>query len=135
MTPQARDLAALLSGSVAIGRFPGHPFTTTGAFDVQGMYGTAPLQSAEEVAEHLLSRTDFRGLGLGGWQGVVADDMITEALLLLVPAWMQPEFDLLFNGVKIAAERQRGESWRQIGIRLFWGSIGGAIITAIVRSA
>jgi hypothetical protein len=134
MTPQARDLAALLSRSVAVGRLPSHPFTTTGAFDVEGMYGTAPLRSGEEVAEHLLSRTGFRDLGLGGWQGVVADEVITEALLLFVPAWMQPEFDLLFSGVKIAAERQRGESWRQIGVRVFWGSVAGAIITAIVRS-
>lgn len=127
MTPQAPRLAQVLQQNVAVGRFPSQaPYF--------GADNTAPLWSSAQLADHLLTLADFRSLDLGGWRGVVADAVISEALELVLPMWMQPEFGLLFEAVKIAAQRQRGESWTRIGVGAAVSTLVGLFFAAVAKA-
>jgi hypothetical protein len=136
MTPLASRLAQVVQQNVAVGRFPNQAFFMGGlSAGFPSPYGVAPLPTAAELADYFLSLPEFRRLGLGGWQGVVADAVVSEALELIVPLWMQPEFDLLFEAVKIAAQRQRGESWTTIGTGAGASILVGLFLAWIARAA
>lgn len=135
MNPKSQPLADLVARHVTVGRFPsqaGYPVSMLSGLPAS--YLLAPMVGAGELAETLLSLDDFRNLGLGGWQGVVADAVINEALDLIVPAWMEPEFGLLLEAVRIAAERQRGKSWDRIAKQTGAGILVSAVVAAIIRA-
>ncbi len=81
------------------------------------------LSTAVQVADFASSSPQFKSIGLGGLTGVVEIALLEEAVAQVLPR-TNPAFAIVAEGLKIAAERQRGESWATIIRR---GGIGVAV--------
>jgi hypothetical protein len=91
------------------------------------------LPNYEEIATDLFGDAGFRTLQLGTWLESPSGEAIAEALALVLPRTLAPEFDLIVAGLKAAADRQRGEAWSLIIRRGVGTLIVGAAVGTVIR--
>ncbi len=112
MTGQQRQqLVNFLGANLTYG-FSGWPLLRTVPEPVSWHQWTS-LSTSTQFADYVMSSSQFRPIGLGGISGVIESALIEDAVATVVSR-ANPAFTLIVDGLKIAAERQRGESWAQI---------------------
>lgn len=74
------------------------------------------LPTADVLAIRFLSDAKFRALQLGTWLGSTDGVLLTEAVSLALPGLYDPEFSLLVDGLKLAADSQASEGSKRAGL-------------------
>jgi hypothetical protein len=130
VTPQHQAVANFVATRVTVGRV-----SPTGAYTalpwVRQYVPAVPTPQA--LAEEFLADAGYRALELGTWLSTPTGEFLAEAVSLAVPSTLAPEFDLIVAALTIAAKRQQGESWVQIGKGLGAVAIGGLAMVALSR--
>jgi hypothetical protein len=89
------------------------------------------LLTPEQYAHLLLNDTEFRALQLGTWLGTTDGEVISQAVEQIIPPFYRPEYDLVINGLTIAANLQAQEG-QQVAEKVALGVIGvGLFITGL----
>lgn len=93
----------------------------------------ASLPSKEELAQVFLADAEFQSLKLGGWLGSPAGEGIAEAVAEVVPTTLQPEFSLIVEGLKLAADLQKAQGRAQVGAGSIFLLLGGLLVREVLR--
>ena len=94
------------------------------------------LPTAAQLANSLLADAEFRGLQLGGFLTTPTGEFLEEALAMVVPRDLSPEFDLIVSALKLASDLQRGQKLGTAAVATAGGSLLlGWLVSEIVRSA
>jgi hypothetical protein len=92
-----------------------------------------PLPSPEDYARTLLADGEFRALQLGTWLGTTDGEIISQAVAQVIPPFYRPEYDLLVNGLTLAAKLQAQEGQLRAGM-IALGVISATLITSGIAS-
>ncbi len=68
-----------------------------------------PLPSPEDYARTLFADSEFCALQLGTWLGTTDGEIISRAVAQVIPPLYRPEYELLVNGLTLAAKLQAQE--------------------------
>ncbi len=74
------------------------------------------LPTTEELARNLLADAEFRSLKLGNWLTSPSGEVLAQIVAEVVPSTLQPEFGLIVDGLKLAADLQKTNGRAQIGV-------------------
>jgi hypothetical protein len=64
------------------------------------------LLTVEEYAQVLLADAEFRSLQVGNWLGTTDGQIISQGVAQVIPPFYRPEYDLVVEGMKLAANQQ-----------------------------
>jgi len=131
MTPKQQAIANYVHRRISVGRV--HPGTPINLYPVYLGPHHGALPDHQTLAAAYLADEEFRALELGSWLGSPTGAFIAEAVALVIPAALQPEFNLIVDALKLAADRQKGETWGQIIERGAVGLVAVLVVTAILR--
>jgi hypothetical protein len=92
-----------------------------------------PPPSPEDYARTLLADGEFRALQLGTWLGTTDGEIISQAVAQVIPPFYRPEYELLVNGLTLAAKLQAQEGQWKAGMVAF-GAISITLITSGIAS-
>lgn len=90
------------------------------------------LPTADVLAIRFLSDAKFRALQLGTWLGSTDGVLLTETISLALPGLYDPEFSLLVDGLKLAADTQASQDSKRAGIV---GIAGIAVLAVLLLIA
>ena len=123
---QHEQVADFIQRRVTLGRV--QPGTDYRFMSYYGMphYG-APLPTVEQAGEDLFQDAAFRGLQLGGLLNRPTGEFIEQAVELVVPRVLAPEFDLIVAALRYASARQQGETRAKALL-----AIGGSILFSVM---
>ena len=105
------DIADFIGRRITVGR------VQPGMNNYLYLTGWAPpycgpnLPTIEQIANDLGVDAEFMALELGGFLNTPTGEFIEQAVEMIVPRALSPEFELIAAGLKLAADRQRGEKW------------------------
>ena len=97
-------------------------------------YGPA-LPTPQEIANALLADAEFKGLQLGGFLNSPTGEFLEQAVEMVVPRALSPEFGLIVAAVKLASDRQRGEKWGKALLAAGGGLLAVAVFNEIGKAA
>jgi hypothetical protein len=90
------------------------------------------LPEVEALATQLLDDAEFRAIQLGTWLDTPDGQLISSAVLTLLPPAYRPETKLLVEALQLAAQMQQDAGKQRAG-RVLIGSLGVAALIAIAR--
>jgi hypothetical protein len=102
------------------------------------MWRPNPLPSPEQYAQLVLADAEFRALQLGTWLGTTDGQIISQAVGEIMPPLFRPEYDLLVNGLTLAASLQAQDGQQvanRVAVGVLVGSLALAGLTMIARGA
>jgi hypothetical protein len=76
----------------------------------------APLITVEQLATNLLVDTEWQSLRLGTWLGTTDGQIISNAVAIVIPPTYRPEYNLVVDGLKLAAQLQAQGKQKVAGI-------------------
>jgi hypothetical protein len=104
-----QQIADFVERHVAIGRVrPGADYRLLPYYGIPDFGG--PLPKVEEVGESLFQSAEFNALLLGGLLNSPTGQFLEQAVELVVPRALAPEFDLIVAALRYASDRQQGAS-------------------------
>jgi hypothetical protein len=74
------------------------------------------LPTVEKIAKDLLADAEFQSLKLGNWLNSPSGEVIAQIVAEVIPSTLQPEFGLIVDGLKLAADLQQKKGRGQIGL-------------------
>jgi hypothetical protein len=98
-------------------------------------YYGAPLPTVEQAGESFFQDAEFRALQLGGFLNTPGGDFLEQAVELVVPRVLAPEFDLLVEALKYASARQQGDTRGKAALAVGGTLLVAAIIREIAKAA
>jgi len=100
-------------------------------------YYLAPqsLPTKEELAQSLLADAEFQSLKLGNWLNSPSGEAIAEVVAEVVPSTLQPEFGLIVDGLKLAADLQKTNGRAQIGVGSLVLLFAGLVVREGLKAA
>jgi len=114
VTSRHRQIANFVQGHATVGRvWPGKNLAFEAVY-LTPIYN-ASLPSAEQLADQFLSDTEFRALQLGDFFNTPTGEFLAEAVKLVIPDWLEPEFGLIVAALQLAATRQQVDSRARVG--------------------
>jgi hypothetical protein len=126
------DIVAFLQGWL-----PAHPELGGGYGSIAWWQYHSPFQqqlpSHDDLGAELVQITEFRALQLGTWLGSTDGQVIEQAVAVVVPPLFRPQFELVVNGLKFAADLQRQHGERVAG-GVALGVLGVSAILALAAS-
>lgn len=128
------DIADFIGRRITVGRVqPGmsNYFYITGW--APPYYGPT-LPTIEQIANDLIVDAEFMGLELGGFLNTPNGEFIEQAVEMIVPRALSPEYELIAAGLKLAADRQRGEKWGKALLAAVVSLLAGVAIKEIDRA-
>jgi hypothetical protein len=76
--------------------------------------GTATwFEDAESFGTAIADDAGFQAMQLGTWLGTADGSLIAEAVSMVLPPSCRPEYQLVVDGLKIAAGHQRETGWQR----------------------
>jgi hypothetical protein len=128
--PTQDQLADFIRSRISVGRVqPGADYSYSAWYPVP--YHGASVPTLELVAAELVRNAEFRALKLGTFLNTPTGDFVEEAVALAVPRAFAPEFALLVDALKLAAELQQGEARGNVILT----AIGAVVIGVVVNEA
>ena len=128
--PTQDQLADFIRRRISLGRVqPGCDYPYGAWYPVPHL--VAPLPAFEQVAAELVRDTEFRALQLGTFLNTPSGEFLEEAVALAVPRGLAPEFTILVDALKVAANLQQGEARGN----LILSAIGAIVIGVLVTEA
>lgn len=122
------QLSDFVSRRISIGRVqPGTDYR----YYPRSYLARQQLPSKEGVAQSLLADAEFRSLRLGNWLNSPSGELVAEAVAYVVPTALQPEFGLIVDGLKLAADLQQARGRKQIGAV----SVGLVLVGIVARES
>lgn len=124
------QLADFIRSRISVGRVqPGaeYPYAAWYAMPCH----TPPLPAVGQVAAELVRDTEFRALQLGTFLNTPTGEFIEQAVALAVPRAFTPEFALLVDALRLAAELQQGETRGNVILT----AIGAMVVGVLVNEA
>ena len=88
------------------------------------------LPTKEELAHSLLADAEFQSLKLGNWLNSPSGEVIAQIVAEVVPSTLQPEFGLIVDGLKLAADVQKTNGRAQIGVGSLVLLFAGLVVRA-----
>lgn len=85
----------------------------------------------EELAEELLSFSEFRALQLGTWLRTTDGEIISAALEMVAPPFYRQDIELLFAALRLAASIQQSEGQD----KAVWVGLAGLVAAAGIGAA
>jgi hypothetical protein len=89
------------------------------------------LPTIQQIANDLLADAEFKGLQLGGFLNTPTGEFLEQAVQMIVPRALSPEFELIVAGLKLAADRQQGEKWGKALLAVGGSLLAGAVLKEI----
>lgn len=86
------------------------------------------LPTKEELAQSLLADAEFQGLKLGNWLNSPSGEVIAQIVAEVVPPTLQPEFGLIVDGLKLAADLQKSNGRAQLIIGSLVFVLAGLVV-------
>lgn len=96
---------------------------------------SGPLPAAQQIANDFVAHTEFQALQLGGLFNTATGQLIEQAVEMVIPRALAPEFDLIVAGLKLAADLQRGQKWSKAILSVGGTVLAGMIIKEISKAA
>jgi hypothetical protein len=127
-----RQIAHFVRTRVTIGQVqPGghHLHSFYDPYAVHFPYGAAPLPTAAQAGEDFYRDAEFRALQLGTFLNTPSGEFLEQAVELVVPRLMSPEFELIVGALKYAAARQQGETRSKAAL-----AVGGSLLLGLFLS-
>lgn len=87
------------------------------------------LPTKEALAAELLADAEFNALRLGNWLSSPSGEVIATIVAQVIPETLQPEFGLLVDALKLAADLQQSKGRAQIG----FGTAAALLIGLVIR--
>ena len=111
---------------------PPRPYGSQQSWKVVGLVGLNGEQTwfsdAEALGAALADDVGFRAIELGTWLTTPDGSLIAESVGQIIPAAYRPEYQLVVDGLKFAADRQRGAGWqRALGVLAISFGLGFAV--------
>jgi hypothetical protein len=86
------------------------------------------LPTREQLANAFLSDAEFRALGLANWLNTPTGEVVATIVAEVIPATLEPEFSLIVDALKLAADLQQAKGRTQIGVGGFVALVLGIAI-------
>jgi hypothetical protein len=96
------------------------------------------LPTVEEYAGLLLDDAEFRSLQVGNWLGTTNGQIISEGVAQVIPPFYRPEYELVVEGMKLAANQQAisGQATAgKIALGVFMTGLVVSVVAASLREA
>ncbi|MHB8394334.1 MAG: hypothetical protein ACYDC5_07510 [Candidatus Dormibacteria bacterium] len=94
-----------------------------------------PLPTREQLAQSLLADAEFQSLKLGNWLNSPSGEAIAQIVAEVVPSTLQPEFGLIVDGLKLAADLQKTNGRAQIGVGSLVLLFAGLVVREGLKAA
>ncbi len=94
-----------------------------------------PLPTREELARSLLADAEFQSLKLGNWLTSPSGEVIAQIVAEVVPSTLEPEFELIVDGLKLAADLQKTNGRAQIGVGSLLLLFAGLVVREGLKAA
>ena len=125
-TPQ--ELADFIQRRITVGRVrPGMKHWFVGRYQMPLPYYGPTLPSAAQIAGELIQDGEFRALELGGFLNRPTGKFLEQAVELVVPRALAPEFELLVASLKLAADLQQSQTRSRAFL-----AVGGTVLIGIL---
>jgi hypothetical protein len=129
-----QQIANFIARRINVGRVqPGQNYWFA-AFYTPAYYGP-PLPTAQQIAGQLVKDAEFTALGLGGLLNTPTGEFLEQAVELVAPRALSPEFELLVAALKLAAELQQGDARGKAILAVAGSLLLGAILKEIAAAA
>lgn len=93
------------------------------------------LPTKEELAQNFLADAEFKSLKLGNWLNSPSGEVIAQIVAEVVPSTLQPEFGLIVDALKLAADLQKTNGRAQIGVGGLLLLFAGLIVSEGFKAA
>ena len=134
MATQA-DIASFIGRRIALGRVqPGMNNYLYSNHSAPPYYGPA-LPNIQQIANDWLAEPEFKALQLGGFLNTPTGEFLEQAVEVIVPRALSPEFELIVAGLKLAADIQQREKWGKALLSVGGSLLVGAVLKEIGKAA
>jgi len=107
-----QEISSFVARCVTVGR------VRPDAYYYFAQYEAIPylLPTREELANTFLADAESQALSLGNWLSTPTGEVIASIVGEVIPATLQPEFPLIVDALKLAADLQQAKGRKQIGV-------------------
>ena len=127
------QVANFVQRHVAVGRV--RPGTNYHYLIYYGVPYHPPLPTIEEAGEAFFQSAEFGALQLGSLLNTPTGQFLEQAVELVVPRVLGPEFDLIVAALRYAAARQQGVSRARAAVTLGGGVLVALLVKELGRAA